>query len=156
MTSWVISIFLRSTPAFGSSARNGTSEPKASECMTTRTYGSRPSARERSKRSRSVCERGRPLLVVGRVHVDVQRFGPGGLDAGLDLLDVGQGRAEIEVDPADLVAGLGERERGGLAHAGRGAEDQRPALALVGHGRVGPPVVGWVSGRSSTVGRGRV
>ena len=37
MTSWVISIFLRSAPAFGSSVRNGTSEPKASECMTTRT-----------------------------------------------------------------------------------------------------------------------
>ena len=37
MTSWVISIFLRSTPAFGSSVRNGTSEPNASECMTTRT-----------------------------------------------------------------------------------------------------------------------
>ena len=54
MTSWVISIFLRSTPAFGSSVRNGTSEPKASECMTTRTYGWRPSARERSKRSRRV------------------------------------------------------------------------------------------------------
>ena len=53
MTSWVISIFLRSTPPFGSSARNGTSEPKASECITTRTYGSRPSDRERSKRSRS-------------------------------------------------------------------------------------------------------
>ena len=54
MTSWVISIFLRSTPPFGSSARNGTSEPNASECMTTRTYGSRPAARERSNRSRSV------------------------------------------------------------------------------------------------------
>ena len=37
MTSWVISIFLRSTAAFGSSVRNGTSEPNASECMTTRT-----------------------------------------------------------------------------------------------------------------------
>ena len=37
MTSWVISIFLRSTAALGSSAMNGTSEPKASECMTTRT-----------------------------------------------------------------------------------------------------------------------
>ena len=37
MTSWVISIFLRSTATFGSSSRNGTSEPNASECMTTRT-----------------------------------------------------------------------------------------------------------------------
>ncbi len=53
MTSWVISIFLRSTPPLGSSLRNGTSEPKASECITTRTYGSRPSARERSNRSPS-------------------------------------------------------------------------------------------------------
>ena len=54
MTSWVISIFLRSTAALGSSAMNGTSEPKASECMTTRMYGWRPSARLRSKRSAKV------------------------------------------------------------------------------------------------------
>ena len=52
MTSWVISIFLRSTPALGSSVRNGTSEPNASECITTRTYGSRPAARDCSNRSR--------------------------------------------------------------------------------------------------------
>ena len=37
MTSWVISIFLRSTAPFGSSEMNGTRLPNASECMTTRT-----------------------------------------------------------------------------------------------------------------------
>ena len=39
---------------WGPRLRNGTSEPNASECITTRTYGSRPSARDRSNRSPSV------------------------------------------------------------------------------------------------------
>ncbi len=150
MTSWVISIFLRSTPPFGSSERNGTSDPKASECMTTRTYGSRPAARERSKRSRSVVERGGPLLVVGRVHVDVDRLGARGLDRRLDLLDVGERRPEVEMDPAMLVAGLRERDGGRLPHPGRSPQDERPALAVVGH-RVSPP---WVVG-SGGIGSGR-
>ena len=51
MTSSVISICLRLSPLPGSSARNGTSEPKASECMTTRRCGRFPSAREASNRS---------------------------------------------------------------------------------------------------------
>jgi hypothetical protein len=54
MTSWVISIFLRSTASFGSSLRNGTSEPKASECITTRMYGWRPCAADAANRSRMV------------------------------------------------------------------------------------------------------
>ena len=41
--------------------------------------------------------------------------------------------AEVEVDAADPVARRGERERRGLAHPGGRAEDQRPALAVVGH-----------------------
>ena len=83
-------------------------------------------------------QRGGPLLVVGRVHVDVERLGAGRLDRRLDLVDVGKGRPEVEMDADDLVAGLRERDRGRLAHARRATEDQGPALAVVGH-RVAPP-----------------
>ena len=51
MTSRVISICLRLMASLGSSARNGRSEPKASECMTTRRCGRLPLAREASNRS---------------------------------------------------------------------------------------------------------
>ena len=78
-------------------------------------------------------ERGRALLVVGRVHVDVQRLGARRGDLRLDLLDVREGRPEVEVDAADPVARRRERQRRGLAHPGRRAEDQGPSLAVVGH-----------------------
>ena len=78
-------------------------------------------------------QRACPLLVVGGIHVDVQRLDALGLDGGDDLGDMRVGRPEIEVDPADVVAGPGERPGRRLAHPGRAAEDQRPALAVVGH-----------------------
>jgi hypothetical protein len=59
-----------------------------------------------------------PLLVVGGVHVDEQGLGAGGDDRRLDLLDVGEGRPEVEVDAEDLVALLRQRPRGRLAHPG--------------------------------------
>ena len=40
---------------------------------------------------------------------------------------------EVEVDAADPVARLRERDRRRLAHPARGTEDERPALAVVGH-----------------------
>ncbi len=86
-------------------------------------------------------ERGRALLVVGRVHVDEQRLRAGLGDPRLDLLDVGESRPEVEMDPRDPVAGAGQGQRGRLAHARRCAEDQRPALAVVCHGR--PPGRWW-------------
>ena len=76
----------------------------------------------------------RALLVVGGVHVDVQRLAAGRRDPGLDLLDMGEGGPEIEVDPDDPVAARREGQRRRLAHPARGAEDERPALAVVGHG----------------------
>ena len=76
----------------------------------------------------------RALLVVGGVHVDVERLGAERLDLRLDLVHVRDRRTEVEVDAADPVAVRGERERGGLAHAGGCSEDQGPALAVVGHG----------------------
>ena len=79
-------------------------------------------------------DRRRPLPVVGRVHVDVQGLAARGLDPGLDLFDVGQTGPEVEVDAGDLVAGSGEGTRRRLAHPARRAEDQRPSLAVVGHG----------------------
>ena len=51
----------------------------------------------------------------------------------LDLLDVRQPGAEIEVDPDDVIPRLRQRDRGRLAHPARGAQDQRPSLAVVGH-----------------------
>ena len=81
---------------------------------------------------------GRPaLVVVGGIHVDEERLGPGRLDRRLDLLDVGQRGPEVEVDAEDPIAGRGQRPGGRLAHPGRGAEDDGPALAIVGH-RVPP------------------
>jgi hypothetical protein len=80
-------------------------------------------------------ERGCALLVVGRIHVDVEGFRAGRLDARLDLFDMGERSAEVEVDAADAIAGLGQRQRCRLTHPGRGTEDQRPALAVIGHGR---------------------
>ena len=56
-----------------------------------------------------------------------------GEDRRLQLLDVLECGAEVQVDPDDVVAGPGERQSGRLAHAGRAAQDQRPALAVVGH-----------------------
>src|SRR4029079_2515049 len=86
-------------------------------------------------------DRRSPLLVVGGVHVDVERLAAGGLDPGLDLLDMGERGPEVEMDADDPVAVPGEREGGGLAHPARAAENERPALAIVGHGSlrvVGP------------------
>src|SRR4029079_4589443 len=75
-----------------------------------------------------------PLLVVGGIHVYVERLAAGGLDPGLDLLDVGERGPEVEVDADDPVAVPGEGEGGGLAHPARATENERPALAIVGHG----------------------
>src|SRR5438046_2074198 len=77
------------------------------------------------------------FLVVGRVHVDVEGLAARGLDRRLDLVDVLDRSPEVEVDAADPVACLRQRERGCLAHPGRCAEDERPALAIIGH--EGPP-----------------
>ena len=78
-------------------------------------------------------ESGGAFLVVGRVHVDIEGLDAGRLDRPLDLLDVGVRRPEVKVDAADVVTGLRERDGSRLAHPGRAAQDQRPALAVVGH-----------------------
>jgi len=57
------------------------------------------------------------LLVVRRVHVDVQDLRAGLLKIGLELGDVLEARPEVEMDAADVVAGGRERPRSRLAHA---------------------------------------
>ena len=68
--------------------------------------------------------------------------------AGLDLLDVGERRPEVEVDAADVVAGLGEGQGGRLAHPGRARRGSAPSArgrrscrraSRSGRGGSGPP-----------------
>ena len=49
------------------------------------------------------------------------------------VVDVRECGAEVQVDATDVVARLRECQGGRLAHPGGGAQDQRPALAVVGH-----------------------
>ena len=158
MTSWVISIFLRSTPPFGSSREERHQRPERERVHDDPHVGL---SAGRLRGREALADRrdgGRALLVVGGVHVDVQGLGARGFDARLHLLDVGQGGPEVEVDADDVVAGRGERQGRGLAHPGRSAQDQRPALAVVGH-REGllrrTVVVGVRSGPSLAGGRSR-
>ena len=74
------------------------------------------------------------------VDVEEERLAAASLDLGGDPVRVGQRRLAVEVDAGHRHAGSGERERGGLAEPGGGAEDQRPAgqtdrgiLGTVGH-----------------------
>ena len=69
----------------------------------------------------------RPLLVVGGVHVEEVGLPAHGADLPHDALDIGQGAAPVEVHAEHVEAGAGQREAGGLAEAGRRAEDQGPA-----------------------------
>ncbi len=89
-----------------------------------------PRLREALRETR---EGGGALLVVGRVHVDEDRLGPGRRDGRLDLLDMLEAGPEVQVDPEDPVARPGQGQPRGLSHAARCAENQRPALAVVRH-----------------------
>ena len=77
---------------------------------------------------------------IGGVDVEESRLAAASLDFGRDPVRVGLGRLAVEVDASHRHAGSRERERGGLAEPGGGAEDERPAgqadrgiLGTVGH-----------------------
>ena len=129
MTSTVISIWGFEILSPASAARNGFSVPNASECMTDVDAG--PSA-FRVQDLRHLGERLGPLLLVGGVHVEEHRPGPGGFDPLGDALHVRERRPAVEVHAEDVAPASRERERAGFAEAGRGAEDERP-VAVAGH-----------------------
>ena len=69
----------------------------------------------------------RALLGVGRVDVEEHRLAPEGADLAGDALGVGERRLAVEVDAEDVEPGAGQGQADGLAEAGGGAQDQRPA-----------------------------
>ena len=75
-----------------------------------------------------------------------------------NLVHVRDGSAEVEVDAADPVARLRQGDRRRLAHAARGAQDERPALAGVGHRslRGSGRHPGRALGRIGRIGRRRI
>ena len=69
----------------------------------------------------------RPPGRIGGVGVEEERLAAAPPDLGGDPLRVRKRRLAVEVDAGHRHARSGERERGGLAEPGGGAEDQRPA-----------------------------
>ena len=119
MTSSVISSCAGVIASFSSSAMNGLSVPKASECSSTPT--GRPPARRRISATVS-----RRLSWSAALTLKKCAWRPRAAIAGENLLDVRHRLAAIEMDAEDIVAGGGELERRSLAEAARGTENQSP------------------------------
>src|SRR5439155_16385529 len=67
-----------------------------------------------------------PILVLGRVHIEEDRVTAGIADRVLDVGDVRQRLAPVQMHSVNTVTGTRQLDRDGLAEAAARPQDQRP------------------------------
>ena len=129
-------MFLRLMPAAGIERQVWLERPERQRVQHHPDVGLAAARPGRGEELADLTDDGAALLVVRGVDVEEARLLALRLDLAADLIGLGLAGLAVEMDPCDVIAPGGESQRGGLAEAAAGAQDERPRLAVVDHAAV--------------------